>query len=294
MDTCKRITIVAASSLSLAVTLGIAGFADRIDPSLIPPDVTLSTGSSGAAGVTSSANTPGIGAAQSAGAAGVAGVAPAATTSAAPTPKMGQPLPPGAAPAPPPPPTGSSGAPPSSGSNAIPNSNYSMFQTHPGAGPSAAPDVSKDPIAVIDTPKGRITIRLFKSLAPKTVDNFVDLASKGFFNGLVFHRVEPGFCIQGGDPLGNGTGMYIDQTNKQPRFIPLEIATALKHNAPGVVAMAHGLSPNSASSQFYITLSPQPSLDGKYAIFGGVMSGMDVVRSIVKGDKMTTVSVQMP
>jgi cyclophilin family peptidyl-prolyl cis-trans isomerase len=58
--------------------------------------------------------------------------------------------------------------------------------------------------------------------------------------------------------------------------------------------MAHGLSPNSASSQFYITLSPQPSLDGKYAIFGGVMSGMDVVRSIVKGDKMTTVSVQMP
>jgi peptidyl-prolyl cis-trans isomerase B (cyclophilin B) len=169
-----------------------------------------------------------------------------------------------------------------------------MFQTHPGAGPNAAPDVSKDPIAVIDTPKGRITIRLFKSLAPKTVENFEDLANKGFFNGLVFHRVEPGFCIQGGDPLGNGNGMYIDQTNKQPRFIPLEIATALKHNAPGVVAMAHGLSPNSASSQFYITLSPQPSLDGKYAIFGGVMSGMEVVRQIVKGDKMTTVSVQMP
>jgi cyclophilin family peptidyl-prolyl cis-trans isomerase len=169
-----------------------------------------------------------------------------------------------------------------------------MFQTTPGSGSNAAPDVSKDPIAVIDTPKGRITIRLFKSLAPKTVENFMDLAEKGFFNGLSFHRVEPGFCIQGGDPLGNGSGMYIDQTNKQPRFIPLEIATALKHNAPGVVAMAHGVSPNSASSQFYITLSPQPSLDGKYAIFGGVMSGMDVVRSIVKGDKMTTVSVQMP
>jgi cyclophilin family peptidyl-prolyl cis-trans isomerase len=169
-----------------------------------------------------------------------------------------------------------------------------MFQTTTGSGPNAAPDVSKDPIAVIETAKGKITIRLFKSLAPKTVDNFVDLAGKGFFNGLTFHRVEANFCIQGGDPQGNGTGMYIDQTNKQPRFIPLEIAASLKHNAPGVVAMAHGLSPNSASSQFYITLSPQPSLDGKYAIFGGVMSGMDVVRAIVKGDKMTTVSVQMP
>jgi cyclophilin family peptidyl-prolyl cis-trans isomerase len=88
--------------------------------------------------------------------------------------------------------------------------------------------------------------------------------------------------------------MFIDQTTKQPRFIPLEIAPSLKHNAPGVVAMAHGPSPNSASSQFYITLSPQPALDGKYAIFGGVISGMEAVRAIVKGDKMTTVSIQMP
>lgn len=173
-------------------------------------------------------------------------------------------------------------------------SNYSMFQTQPSTGPQATPDTSHDPVATIETAKGTITIRLFQSLAPKTVANFVELAQKGFFNGLTFHRVEPNFCIQGGDPLGNGFGMYQDPQTKQPRFLELEIAPQLKHNMPGVVAMAHGPSPNSASCQFYITLSPQPSLDGKYAIFGGVISGMNVVQSIAKGDKMNTVSVQVP
>lgn len=169
-----------------------------------------------------------------------------------------------------------------------------MFQTQPSTGPQANPDTSHDPIATIETAKGTIVIRLFQSLAPKTVANFVELAQKGFFNGLTFHRVEANFCIQGGDPLGNGFGMYTDPQTKQPRFLELEIAPQLKHNMPGVVAMAHGPSPNSASSQFYITLSPQPSLDGKYAIFGGVISGMNVVQSIAKGDKMNTVSVQVP
>lgn len=150
-----------------------------------------------------------------------------------------------------------------------------------------------DPIAVIQTNKGTISIRLFKKYAPRTVANFIDLASKGFYNGLTFHRVEAGFVIQGGCPHGNGTGNYIDPTTQKPRFIQLEIHPQLKHNAPGVVAMARfGKNPHSASSQFYITLSPQPKLDGKYAVFGGVISGMDVVRRIQKGDKMASVTIR--
>jgi peptidyl-prolyl cis-trans isomerase B (cyclophilin B) len=132
-------------------------------------------------------------------------------------------------------------------------------------------------------------------LTPKTVANFIDLCQKGFYNGLKWHRVEKGFCIQGGDPQGNGTGLYIDPSSKQPRFISLETSPLLKHNAPGVVAMArYGTSPSSASCQFYITLAAAPSLDGQYGIFGGVISGMDVVNKIEVGDVMTTVSVQQP
>jgi cyclophilin family peptidyl-prolyl cis-trans isomerase len=262
-----------------------AGFGERIDPSLIPPDVTLSTGPTPPA---SPVAAPGVSGSSAANSTATTGGANNASVDAH---MPGQPLPPGAIPTPPAPPVGS-------GSFARPAvnapNNYSMFQTQPASGPSAAPDVSHDPIAVIETSKGTIKIRLFQSLAPKTVANFVELTQKGFYNGLTFHRVEPGFCIQGGDPLGNGFGMYTDPATHQPRFLALEVASALKHNAPGVVAMAHGQSPNSASSQFYITLSPQPSLDGKYAIFGGVIAGMNVVNSIVKGDKMTTVSVQLP
>ena len=300
MNDSAKLLSASITGCLLAMTLASGSRADRIDPSLIPPDVTLRTGggSSAAAAGSSSTPTPGINpAGASAAAAAPAQAAPAAAPQA-PAHVAGQPLPPGAIATPPPPPTGSGAAPPPSGSFDRPGvnqaANYAMFQTNPQSGPNAAPDVSHDPIAVIETPKGTITFRLFKSLAPKTVANFEELAAKGFFNGLTFHRVEPNFCIQGGDPLGNGFGMYTDPTTKQPRFLPLEIATGLKHNAPGVVAMAHGQSPNSASCQFYITLSPQPSLDGKYAIFGGVISGMDVARSIAKGDKMTTVSVQMP
>ena len=301
MNSSQKICPSFAVTLLLSALWASQAFADRIDPSLIPPDVTLSSGApsqvnTGAPGATA----PGM----SAGAAAPAQAAPAPAAQPA-TPRPGQLLPPGAVPSPPPPPTGSS-APPSAQAPAAPTgtfgrpsvnapSNYSMFQTSQGSGPSASPDVTHDPIAVIETAKGTITIRLFQSMAPKTVANFVELAQKGFYNGLTFHRVEPNFCIQGGDPLGNGFGMYNDPGTHQPRFLALEVAPQLKHNAPGVVAMAHsGQSPNSASSQFYITLSPQPSLDGKYAIFGGVISGMNVVQAIVKGDKMNTVSVQVP
>jgi peptidyl-prolyl cis-trans isomerase B (cyclophilin B) len=189
--------------------------------------------------------------------------------------------PPGQAPTPPHAPPGSGAAPPAAAGSSPQNA-------------AANPDVSHDPIAVIETNKGPITIRLFKNMAPQTVANFIDLCQKGFFNGLKFHRVEKGFCIQGGCPKGDGTGEYIDPATQQPRHLRLEVSSLLKHNAAGVVAMAHSTSPDSASCQFYITLAAEPSLDGKYAIFGGVINGMNVVNSIAIGDVMTTVSVQQP
>ena len=163
-----------------------------------------------------------------------------------------------------------------------------------GAPTVGAANIQKpDPIAVIETEKGKIVIRLFRQYAPKTVANFIDLASKGFYNGLNFHRVEPGFCIQGGCPHGDGSGVYMEPGTQNIRMLPLEVSPNLKHNAAGVVAMARfPKNPNTGSCQFYITLSPQPKLDGQYSIFGGVVSGMDVCNAIVKGDKMVTISVQ--
>jgi cyclophilin family peptidyl-prolyl cis-trans isomerase len=147
-------------------------------------------------------------------------------------------------------------------------------------------------VAVITTAKGSITIRLFRKYAPKTVDNFMDLVTRGFYNGLIFHRVEPGFCIQGGCPNGNGTGIFIDPASHMPRLLGLETSPYLKHNVAGVVAMAHSQSLDSGSCQFYITLSAQPSLDGKYTVFGGVISGMDVVQKIQLGDKILSIAMQ--
>ena len=108
------------------------------------------------------------------------------------------------------------------------------------------------------------------------------LAKKGFYDGLVFHRVEPGFVVQGGDPKGDGTGgpgyKVKAEFNKQ------------KH-VRGVVAMARSNDPDSAGSQFYITLAPANFLDGKYTVFGKVTSGMDVVDKIKVGDKMKSVKI---
>jgi peptidyl-prolyl cis-trans isomerase A (cyclophilin A) len=131
---------------------------------------------------------------------------------------------------------------------------------------------SKNPIVVVETNMGTFEIELFPDVAPKTVENFLTLTNKGFYNGLTFHRVIKGFVIQGGDPNGNGTG--------GPGYtIPAEFST-LKHET-GTVAMARrGDDINSAGSQFYICLAPQPALDGKYTIFGRVSSGMDVVMKI--------------
>jgi cyclophilin family peptidyl-prolyl cis-trans isomerase len=165
----------------------------------------------------------------------------------------------------------------------------------PSSGPPVvAADAQKpDPMATIETDKGTIVIRLFRKLAPRTVASFIDIVNSGFYNGLSFHRVEPGFCIQGGDPRGDGSGVYFEPGGQQIRLLTLEANPLLKHNAAGVVAMAHfPRNPDTSSCQFYITLAPQPSLDGQYSIFGGVVGGMDVVKAIVKGDKIKQITIQ--
>ena len=139
------------------------------------------------------------------------------------------------------------------------------------------------PLAVIETAKGTIEFKFFAGAAPKTMENFIKLADQGFYNGLNFHRVEPGFVIQGGDPNGNGTG--------GPGYNIAAEFNEHKH-LTGTVAMARSQDINSAGSQFYVALAPQPFLDGKYTVFGQVTKGMDVVEKIAVGDVMTKVTIQ--
>jgi peptidyl-prolyl cis-trans isomerase B (cyclophilin B) len=148
-----------------------------------------------------------------------------------------------------------------------------------------------DPTVVMTTTKGTIKVEIFKTDAPITSQNFLDLVERGFYNGLSFHRYEPGFCIQGGDPRGNGTGGFVDPATNTERTIQLEVSPKLKHSEAGMIAMARSSDPNSASSQFYFTLGPASFLDGQYAVFGKVTEGLNVVKELRKGDKMTKVSV---
>ncbi|MBI4452052.1 peptidylprolyl isomerase [Candidatus Woesearchaeota archaeon] len=138
-------------------------------------------------------------------------------------------------------------------------------------------------IIVIETEKGTIKAELYTEKAPITAKNFIELANAGFYNGLSFHRVEPGFVVQGGDPKGDGTG-------GSGKNIPLEIHNELRH-VEGALGMARSQDPNSASSQFYITLAPAHFLDENYAVFGKVISGMDVAKKIQAGDKMNKVYI---
>jgi peptidyl-prolyl cis-trans isomerase B (cyclophilin B) len=129
---------------------------------------------------------------------------------------------------------------------------------------------------------GEIRLEFYPEDAPKTVENFVTLAKKGFYNGLNFHRVVPDFVVQGGCPKGNGTGgpgyMIKAEFNKQ------------KH-VRGTLAMARSQDPDSAGSQFYICYGNTPHLDGQYTVFGKVVSGMEHVDRIKQGDKMTSVTI---
>lgn len=138
-------------------------------------------------------------------------------------------------------------------------------------------DTSKKPYAVVETTMGTIELELFEKATPKTVKNFVELAQKGYYNGVIFHRVIDGFMIQGGDPTGTGRGG--ESIYGKP--FEDEIVDTLKHSGPGILSMANR-GPNTNGSQFFITLVPTPWLDGRHTVFGKVVKGMDVVQKIGK------------
>jgi peptidyl-prolyl cis-trans isomerase B (cyclophilin B) len=138
--------------------------------------------------------------------------------------------------------------------------------------------------AIFDTSKGKIEVVLTPEETPMTVANFVNLVQRGYYNGLKFHRVIPDFMIQGGDPLGNGTG------GPGYRFGD-EFAPSLKHDGPGVLSMANA-GPGTNGSQFFITHVATPWLDGKHSVFGRVVTGQDVVDAIAQGDQIKTVTIE--
>ncbi|MCP9832406.1 peptidylprolyl isomerase [Synechococcus sp. HJ21-Hayes] len=187
-----------------------------------------------------------------------------------------------------------------------------------GCGTSGVPCLKGKAVVELTTSKGVVQLSLDGDAAPLTAGNFVDLVRRGAYNGTVFHRVvrDPiPFVVQGGDPQGAdpkvpvdqlGTGSFIDPATGQPRLIPLELflqgeaqprygeITAgpgqqsklkLQHER-GALAMARSADPNSASSQFYIALKALPELDGRYAVFGRVTQGMEVVDKINQGDRL--------
>jgi cyclophilin family peptidyl-prolyl cis-trans isomerase len=138
-------------------------------------------------------------------------------------------------------------------------------------------------IATITLDNGNeIRIEFYPEDAPKTVENFVTLAKKGFYDGLKFHRVVPDFVVQGGDPKGDGTG--------GPGYTIKAEFNKQKH-VRGAVAMARSQHPDSAGSQFYITYGATPHLDNNYTVFGKVVSGMEHVDRVKQGDKMKTVTI---
>lgn len=150
---------------------------------------------------------------------------------------------------------------------------------------------SKDPVVTMETSKGVLKIQVYAKDMPITSGNFIDLVAKGFYNGLKFHRYEPGFIIQGGDPQGCGSGVYVDPVTREQRTIPLEAKQTVTHNL-GTVSMARTSDPNSASCQFYICLGAQPKLDAKDPVFGMVIDGMPTLNALRPGDKIVRATVQ--
>ena len=135
-----------------------------------------------------------------------------------------------------------------------------------------------NPIVRITMDSGKtIRLELYPEIAPITVENFLDLVNKGFYNGLTFHRIIPGFMIQGGDPSGNGTGG--PGYSIKGEFKSNSVNNTMKHER-GVISMARAFDPNSAGSQFFIMHEDAPHLDGEYAAFGKVIEGLDTVDEI--------------
>ena len=142
--------------------------------------------------------------------------------------------------------------------------------------PSGTLDTTKTYTARIKTQRGDIVAELYADRAPLTVENFVNLARSGFYDGTTFHRVIPGFMAQGGDPTGTGTGGPGYQFRDE--FHP-----TLRHSGPGILSMANA-GPGTNGSQFFITFGPTPHLDDRHSVFGRVTEGLDVLRSIRERD----------
>jgi peptidyl-prolyl cis-trans isomerase B (cyclophilin B) len=169
-------------------------------------------------------------------------------------------------------------------------------QTEKKEAPAAKPQVkkapveAKEPVAVLQTRYGKIVIRFFPGKAPNHVKNFLELCKSGFYNGTKFHRVIPGFMIQGGDPntkTGDpSTWGQGDHVGPDGRPVLLKAEFNDIHHARGIVSMARAMDPDSASSQFFICVADAGSLDHQYTAFGEVIQGMDVVDKIVNGPKV--------
>ncbi len=204
---------------------------------------------------------------------------PTLTSRPTPTPKPTQPPPPTATPAPTSAPTTAPQFPPMPQKTAERNN---MFQTLP---PTII-DTAKNYAATIQTSKGTVVCELYAAQAPVTVNNFVYLARAGFYNGLTFHRYVPDFVIQGGDPLGQGSG--------GPGYtLPAEIGLPHPKGALAMARLGDEVNPKreSSGSQFYITLTATPHLDGAYTVFGQVIDGLDVVEQLRQGDLILSVTI---
>ena len=136
---------------------------------------------------------------------------------------------------------------------------------------------------LLKTSRGEIAATIFASKVPMTAANFLNLAKRGYYNGIKFHRVIPNFMVQGGDPTGTGSG------GPGYRFAD-EIDKSLKHTKPGIFSMANA-GPGTNGSQFFITHVPCPWLDGKHAVFGEVTKGQDVVNAIAQGDSIQAIEI---
>ena len=143
----------------------------------------------------------------------------------------------------------------------------------------------QNPIVTFETTAGTMKAELYPEIAPNTVNNFIHLVQSGFYDGTIFHRVIPGFMIQGGDPNGNGMGG--PGYSIRGEFTQNGFPNALRHTR-GVLSMARTMMPNSAGSQFFVMVADAPHLDGQYAAFGKVIEGMETADAIVssKRDRM--------
>ena len=143
--------------------------------------------------------------------------------------------------------------------------------------------MAQNPIVTIEMENGGIIkAELYPEVAPNTVNNFISLINKGFYNGVIFHRVIPGFMIQGGDPKGQGIGG--PGYSIRGEFTANRFENNLKHDR-GVLSMARTMNPNSAGSQFFVMVAKAPHLDGQYASFGKVIEGMEVADAIVSAKR---------